>query len=207
MLPLCPSGTVAAQPATGVLVSPFVQAPHSQTEGRTRTHTHTHTQLGSLSNTVLKHVGWSPHTFPKSIRTLLSHVPGHRVTAGDSQEVGVPPRSWKRAGGRAHLPPTRPRGQGRRAVEPRRPTRASRVMGRVPGPYVPGDPLGTEAILGSRASSRSVAPSMLDWQWSAPRQQRRQPGSTQAWQVGRRPCPWLSGHPRRQGAGAVDWGV
>lgn len=203
MLPLCPSGTVATQPATGVLVSPFVQAPHSQTEGRTRTHTHS----AGILVSVLKHVGWSPHTFPRSIRTLLSHVPGLRVTAGDSQEVRVPPRSWKRVGGRAHLPPTRPRRQGRQAVQSRRPTRAGGVMRRVPGPYVPGGPLGMEAILGSRASSRSVAPSMLDWQWSAPRQQRRQPGSTQAWQVGRRPCPWLSGHPRRQGAGAVDWGV
>ena len=34
--------------------------------------------------------------------------------------------------------------------------------------------------------------------------QRHQPGSTHTQEVGRRPCPWLGGHFRRQGAGAAD---
>lgn len=60
------------------------------------------------------------------------------------------------------------------------------MMGRVPSLYVPGSPLGKEATPGSRASSRSVAASMLDQQ------------------VSRWPRPRLCSHPRRQGAGAAD---
>lgn len=60
------------------------------------------------------------------------------------------------------------------------------MMGRVPRLYIPGGPLGKEATPGSRASSRSVAASMLDRQ------------------VGRWPRPRLCSHPRKQGAGAAD---
>lgn len=77
------------------------------------------------------------------------------------------------------------------------------VTGRVPSLYVPSGPLGEVATPGSRASSRSVAPGMLDRRWCALPPRRQPPSSTEAPQVGRQPWPWLSGHPGRQGAGAA----
>lgn len=75
-----------------------------------------------------------------------------------------------------------------------------------PNPYIPGGPLGKVEIPGSRASSRTMVPSMLDWlrQVCGGQRQRHQSRQHQAQQVSRCPCPWLGSHSGKQRAGVAD---
>lgn len=207
---LCPSGTAGAQPGHQGLrplrlsrfLTPRPSAaatrggdPHAPTpplpEGGT--------PLGSLSNNVLRTVPTCflkalVHRSPQSLASVYLLVP--------LKKLGVQEKDLETGDrGRAHLPPppflqARQRGGGAEKGQ----HGDGSLMGRVPSLYIPGGPLGKVATLGSRASSRSVAPSMLDrCPGSVPQECSCPPDSTQARQVGRQPCPWLSSHPRRRG--------